>query len=107
MRREPRGSVLASDAVTQVTIPTKNLSRNDKPMTIETAIFLEYSRDRPTGHPESSARGAGQHARGAQQPRMANLSAPHFVSKFKRQPRRDRSRRGWQSYSANGGCFSG
>src|SRR5437879_4941946 len=85
----------------------KKSSAYDKPMTIETAVFLECPRDRPTGHPESSARGAGQHACGSQQPRMANLSATHSVSKLERQPRGDRRRRGWQSGSANGGSLSG
>src|SRR5207244_4945306 len=85
----------------------KKFSAYDKPMTNETPVFLEYPRDRPTGHPESSTRGAREHARGAQQPRMANLPAPHSVSKLKRQPRAHRSRGGWQSDAANGGSVSG
>jgi hypothetical protein len=37
--------------VTNVTFGTKKPLLNDKPMTIEMPLFLEWTRDRPTGHP--------------------------------------------------------
>lgn len=52
----------ASIFVTHVTIQPKKPLFNDKPMTIETPRFLEWSGDRPIGHPQSATRGPGQDA---------------------------------------------
>jgi hypothetical protein len=49
----------ALNLVTQGHIPAKKIPLNDKPMTIEVPLFLEYSGDRPIGHPQSATRSPG------------------------------------------------